>query len=51
MFLAAHSVPNVVVERHPDLLIHPRLRGINPRTVELFHQVGLEPAIRGRRAM
>jgi putative polyketide hydroxylase len=45
VFLGAHSVQCVIVERHPDLLIHPRLRGINPRTVELFRQVGLEPAI------
>jgi len=45
VFLGTHGVPCVLVERHPDLLIHPRLRGINPRTVELFRQVGLEPAI------
>lgn len=45
VFLGAQGVPCVVVERHPDLLIHPRLRGINPRTVELFRQVGLESAI------
>jgi putative polyketide hydroxylase len=45
VFLGAHGVPCVVVERHPDLLIHPRLRGINPRTAELFRQVGLEHAI------
>jgi putative polyketide hydroxylase len=45
VFLGVHGVPCVVVERHPDLLIHPRLRGINPRTVELFRQVGLEHAI------
>ncbi len=46
VFLAWHGVPCTVVERHPDLLIHPRLRGILPRTVELFRQVGLEQAIR-----
>jgi putative polyketide hydroxylase len=46
VFLGAHGVQCVVAERHPDLLIHPRLRGINPRSVELFRQVGLEPAIR-----
>ena len=46
VFLAWHGVPCVVVERHPDLLIHPRLRGLTPRTVELYRQVGLEPAIR-----
>jgi putative polyketide hydroxylase len=45
-FLAAHGVDCVVVERHPDLLLHPRLRGINPRTFEVFRQLGLEEAIR-----
>ena len=33
VFLAWHGVPRLVVERHPGLLIHPRLRGITPRTV------------------
>src|ERR1041384_2585672 len=46
VFLAWHGVPCLVVERHPDLLIHPRLRGITPRTVEIYRQVGLEPATR-----
>lgn len=46
VFLAWHGVPCLVVERHPGLLIHPRLRGITPRTVEVYRQVGLEPAIR-----
>lgn len=45
LFLASHDVPCVLVERHPDLLIHPRARGLTPRTVELYRQVGLEPAI------
>src|SRR5688500_7967900 len=45
VFLAWQGVPCLLVERHPDLLIHPRLRGIWPRTVELYRQVGLEPAI------
>ena len=36
----------LLVERHPDLLIHPRARGFTQRTIELFRQVGLEPAIR-----
>jgi putative polyketide hydroxylase len=48
MFLAAHGVPCVViVERHPDLLIHPLgcARHQPARTVELFRQVRLEPAI------
>src|SRR5919205_143376 len=46
LFLAWHNVPCLLVERHPDLLIHPRARGFTPRTVELYPQVGLEPAIR-----
>jgi putative polyketide hydroxylase len=46
LFLAAHGVPPLLVEKHPDLLIHPRARGFSPRTVELFREVGLEPAIR-----
>src|SRR5262245_27608919 len=45
VFLAWRGVPSLVVERHPDLLIHPRARGFNPRTVELYRQVGLEAAI------
>src|SRR5438552_408575 len=47
LFLAHHGVKPLLVERHPDLLIHPRARGFTPRTVELFRQVGLEAAIKG----
>jgi putative polyketide hydroxylase len=46
VFLAWHEVPCLLVERHADLLIHPRARGFTPRTVELYRQVGLEPDIR-----
>ena len=46
LFLAWQGVKPLLVERHPDLLIHPRARGFTQRTVELFRQVGLEPAIR-----
>src|SRR5829696_3184956 len=46
LFLSWHGVPPLLVERHPDLLIHPRARGFTQRTVELFRQVGLEPSIR-----
>jgi putative polyketide hydroxylase len=46
LFLAWHGVRPLLVERHADLLIHPRARGFTPRTVELLRQVGLEPAIR-----
>jgi putative polyketide hydroxylase len=46
VFLGVHGVRALLVERHPDLLIHPRLRGLTPRAVEAFRPVGLEPAIR-----
>jgi len=46
LFLAHQGVRPLLVERHPDLLIHPRARGFTPRTVEILRQVGLEPAIR-----
>ncbi|HEU0114233.1 MAG TPA: FAD-dependent monooxygenase, partial [Thermomicrobiales bacterium] len=46
LFLAWHGVRPLLVERHADLLIHPRARGFTPRTIELFRQIGLEPAIR-----
>jgi putative polyketide hydroxylase len=46
VFLASHGVRCLLVERHPGLLLHPRVRGINPRTMELLHQVGLEEAIK-----
>lgn len=45
-FLSWHGVKPLLVEKHSDLLIHPRARGFTPRTVELFRQAGLEPAIR-----
>ena len=46
LFLARQGLSPLLVERHPDLLIHPRARGFTPRTVELYRQVGLEAAIR-----
>ncbi|HEY8985321.1 MAG TPA: FAD-dependent monooxygenase [Streptomyces sp.] len=45
VFLARHGVSALVVERHPDTLSHPRSRGINPRTVEVYRQAGLESRI------
>jgi putative polyketide hydroxylase len=45
LFLAKNDVPTVLVERHPDLLIHPRARGLTPRTVEVYRQAGIEAAI------
>jgi putative polyketide hydroxylase len=49
LFLGHHGVSALLVERHPDLLIHPRARGFTPRTMELYRQVGLESAIQAHR--
>jgi putative polyketide hydroxylase len=45
LFVATHGVSCVLVERHPDLLLHPRARGLTPRTMEVYRQAGLEQPI------
>lgn len=47
LFLARLGVPHLVVEKHPGTSIHPRGRGNNLRTMELFRTAGAEPLIRG----
>lgn len=49
-FLAARGTPVLLVERRPGALTHPRARVINPRTVELYRQIGLEDAIAAARS-
>jgi 2-polyprenyl-6-methoxyphenol hydroxylase-like FAD-dependent oxidoreductase len=46
LFLAGHGIASVVVERHPGTSVHPKARGIGPRSMELFRQVGLEERVR-----
>jgi len=46
LFLTRHGIPSTLVERHPGTSIHPRARGINFRTMELFRELGLEAPIR-----
>jgi len=45
LFAAQHDLPCVLVERHPGLLLHPRARGLTPRTMEVYRQAGLEQPI------
>lgn len=45
LFLSWHGIPSVLVERRPAMWVHPRAWGYNPRTMELFREVGLEEAI------
>ena len=45
LFLGRLGVPHILVERHAGTSIHPRGRGNNVRTMELFRVAGVEPAI------
>lgn len=46
MFLGRLGVPHLLVERHAGTSIHPRGRGNNVRTMELFRTAGAEEGIR-----
>ncbi|MER7913018.1 FAD-dependent monooxygenase [Streptomyces sp. NPDC096068] len=46
LFLGRLGVPHVLVERHAGTSIHPRGRGNNVRTMELFRGAGVRPRIR-----
>lgn len=46
VFLAGQGVDVVLAERRPGTSIHPRARGLNIRTMELYREAGLEQSIR-----
>ena len=46
MLLSRLGVRSLLVERHPGTSIHPKARGINSRTMEIFRQCGVEDAVR-----
>jgi 2-polyprenyl-6-methoxyphenol hydroxylase-like FAD-dependent oxidoreductase len=46
LFLLHHGITPLLVERHSGPSIHPRARGVNARTMELYRELGLEEAIR-----
>ncbi|MFD5542025.1 FAD-dependent oxidoreductase [Streptomyces sp. NPDC127079] len=46
LFLGRLGVRHLLVERHSGTSIHPRGRGNNVRTMELFRKAGIEPDIR-----
>lgn len=45
LLLARSGVQTLLIERHPSTSIHPRARGLNVRTMEIFRTLGLEDAI------
>src|SRR3954464_3361171 len=46
VFLGRLGIEHMVVERHENTSIHPRGRGNNVRTMELFRTAGVEAGIR-----
>ena len=46
LLLARQGVRSVLIERHPGTSIHPRAKGLNIRSMELFRVMGLEEQIR-----
>ncbi|MEU0220320.1 FAD-dependent monooxygenase [Streptomyces sp. NPDC006265] len=46
LFLGRLGVPHMLVERHAGTSIHPRGRGNNVRTMELFRAAGVEKGIK-----
>src|SRR5580704_15675980 len=46
LLLSRLGIKSLLVERHPGTAIHPKARGINARTMEIFHQQGVEAEVR-----
>jgi 2-polyprenyl-6-methoxyphenol hydroxylase-like FAD-dependent oxidoreductase len=46
ILLSHLGVRSLLVERHPGTAVHPKARGINARTMEMYRQHGVENAIR-----
>ena len=46
LLLSRLGVRSLLVERHPGTAIHPKARGINARTMEVFRQQDVEAAVR-----
>jgi 2-polyprenyl-6-methoxyphenol hydroxylase-like FAD-dependent oxidoreductase len=46
ILLSRAGVRSLLVERHKGTALHPKARAINARTMEMYRQCGVEPAIR-----
>ncbi|MFI2212582.1 FAD-dependent oxidoreductase [Streptomyces sp. NPDC020141] len=51
MFLSRHGIGHLLVEKHSGTSTHPRGRGINVRSMELFRGAGVEREIRDAAAV
>src|SRR5262245_19603362 len=46
LLLSRRGIRSLLVERHPGTAVHPKARGINARTMEVFHQQEDEAEVR-----
>jgi len=46
ILLSQAGIGSMLVERHAGTAVHPKARGINGRTMEIYRQCGVEAAIR-----
>jgi len=46
LFLSRQGIASLLVERHVGTSIHPRARGVNGRTMELYRELGIDEAVR-----
>ncbi|NML21460.1 hypothetical protein HHL16_11275 [Pseudoflavitalea sp. G-6-1-2] len=46
LFLLEQGIPVVLIEKHSGTSIHPRARGFDTRTMEIFRETGLSAPIR-----
>ena len=46
LLLLHHGIHSLLVERHRGTSLHPRARGINGRTAEIYRELGLDEKIR-----
>jgi putative polyketide hydroxylase len=46
LLLSRLGIRSLLIERHPGTAIHPKARGINARTMEVFRQQDIEAAVR-----
>ncbi|MFI6394964.1 FAD-dependent monooxygenase [Nonomuraea sp. NPDC050540] len=45
MFLSRHGVRHLLVDKHPEVTLQGRARGINPRTMEIYRAFGVADAV------
>ncbi len=46
LFLSHQGISSLLVERHVGTSIHPRARGVNGRTMELYRELGIDESVR-----